>query len=260
MDTSKSQKRYGKMYGVGWHQSMESGKSLAYYAPNSCTGETIKQYEELLIKLPAVADMFKARFCYLFPAGSKSLIETSHEGNIPSFDDYLDGNSKACPFSNCLTLTNDDFANFQHRDKDHIAVAFGLWWTSQRAVTPEGQPIYSFQSDLDHDQIDGGGFLWGEYGIGVDFQRGKHDFHSTMLIQLTQRGVNAVAKFWELGKLERAFTPQEHIQAAYKKVKKTTTTSSRKGKARAALMKQMKASTSWESSIGPSQGSSGSRK
>ncbi|KIL65066.1 hypothetical protein M378DRAFT_60828, partial [Amanita muscaria Koide BX008] len=217
ISVTESQKRYGKMYGVGWHQSMESGKSLAYYAPNSCTGETIKRYEELLIKLPAVADMFKTRFCYLFPAGSKSLIETSREGNIPSFDDYLDGNSKACPFSNCLTLTNDDFANFQHRDKDHIAVAFGLWWTSQRAVTPEGQPIYSFQSDLDHDQIDGGGFLWGEYGIGVDFQRaqglveifwrGKHDFHSTMLssspdratrwgtsVQLTQRGVNAVAK------------------------------------------------------------------
>jgi hypothetical protein len=37
-------------------------------------------------------------------------------------------------------------------------------------------------------------------------------------VQLTQRGVNAVAKFWGLGKLERAFTPQEHIQTAYKKV------------------------------------------
>lgn len=92
-------------------------------------------------------------------------------GNIPSFDDYLDGNSKAHPFSNCLTLTNDDFANFQHRDKDHIAVAFGLWWTSARTLTLEGKPVYSFSSGLDHNQIDGGEFLWGEYGIGVDFQR-----------------------------------------------------------------------------------------
>ncbi|KIJ89396.1 hypothetical protein K443DRAFT_16172 [Laccaria amethystina LaAM-08-1] len=39
----KSQKLYGKMYGVGWHQSMESGKTLSYYAPRSCTNETIKQ-------------------------------------------------------------------------------------------------------------------------------------------------------------------------------------------------------------------------
>ena len=37
------------------------------------------RYEELLTRLPAVADMFKTRFCYLFPAGAKSLIETSRE-------------------------------------------------------------------------------------------------------------------------------------------------------------------------------------
>ncbi len=37
-------------------------------------------------------------------------------------------------------------------------------------------------------------------------------------VQLTQRGVNAVAKFWELGKFERAFRPQERIHEAYKKV------------------------------------------
>lgn len=37
------------------------------------------RYEELLHKIPAVADMFKTRFCYLFPAGAKSLIETSRE-------------------------------------------------------------------------------------------------------------------------------------------------------------------------------------
>lgn len=36
-----SQKPCGKMYGVGWHQSMEEGKTLAFYAPNSCAKETI---------------------------------------------------------------------------------------------------------------------------------------------------------------------------------------------------------------------------
>jgi hypothetical protein len=100
-----------------------------------------------------------------------SAINQTFRGNIPSFDDYLDGNSKTHPFSNCLTLTNNDFANFQHRDKDHIAIAFGLWWTSAQAFTPDGEPFYSFPTGVDHDKIDGGEFLWGEYGIGVDFQR-----------------------------------------------------------------------------------------
>ena len=67
-------------------------------------------------------------------------------------------------------VTNDNFANFQHCDKDHSAIAFGLWWTSARALTPDGQLVYSFPSGLYHDQIDSGGFLWGKYGIGVDFQ------------------------------------------------------------------------------------------
>jgi 2-oxoglutarate-Fe(II)-dependent oxygenase superfamily protein len=89
--------------------------------------------------------------------------------NIPAFDDFLDGESKTRPFSNNLTLTNDDFSNFLHRDKDYIAAAFGMWWTSAKSL--DHQPDYTFTDDLDHKQIDGGGFLWGEYKIGIDFQR-----------------------------------------------------------------------------------------
>jgi hypothetical protein len=92
-------------------------------------------------------------------------------GNIPSFDNFLDGDSNARPFTNCLTLTNDDFANFQHRDKDKIPIAFGLWWVSEKGLSSTGKPAYSFSKGLDQDQIDGGGFLWGEYGTAVDFQR-----------------------------------------------------------------------------------------
>lgn len=33
-------------------------------------------------------------------------------------------------------------------------------------------------------------------------------------VQLTERGVNAAAKFWKLGNLQRALTPQERIQNA----------------------------------------------
>ncbi len=132
-------------------------------------------------------------------------------------------------------------------------------------------------------------------GLVEIFWRGKHDFHSTMLsnspdgatrwgtsVQLTQCGVNAVAKFWELGNFERAFTPQERIHEAHKKVSsmpihqlyhlylhnteknklqiKKKTTLPRKDKAKAAWMKQMQASISRESSAGPSRASSRSRK
>ena len=86
-------------------------------------------------------------------------------GNIPSFDD-LDGDSKAHPFSNNFTLTNNNFSNFQHCDKDYIAAAYGMWWTSAR-----NEQSYLYREGLDHDKVDGGGFLWGEYKIGVDFQR-----------------------------------------------------------------------------------------
>jgi len=38
-----SQKLYKKMYEIGWYQSMEIEKTLAYYALYSCTDKTIKQ-------------------------------------------------------------------------------------------------------------------------------------------------------------------------------------------------------------------------
>jgi hypothetical protein len=57
-------------------------------------------------------------------------------------------------------------------------VAFELWWASARVFTLEGKLIHSFSSDIDYDKIEGGGFLWSEYGIGIDFQRyGKAKFN-----------------------------------------------------------------------------------
>jgi hypothetical protein len=40
-------------------------------------------------------------------------------------------------------------------------------------------------------------------------------------VQLTNRGVNAAGKFWDLGILEKAFTPHERIQIANNKVGST---------------------------------------
>ena len=56
------------------------------------------------------------------------------------------------------------------------------------------------------------------------FWRGKHDFYSTMAgsslgnATRTKCGVNSAAKFWNMGKLERVLTSQDHIQMACKKV------------------------------------------
>ena len=37
-------------------------------------------------------------------------------------------------------------------------------------------------------------------------------------VQLTKRGVNAVSRFWDVGKMKNAFTPGERIQDAKKRV------------------------------------------
>ena len=90
-------------------------------------------------------------------------------GNIPSFDKVLDGISKFYPFSNCLTLSNEDFTNFLHCD-NHITMAFGMWWTS-KVCKVGGKVSYPFSDNVDHDLVDDSGFLWGEYQCGVNFQQ-----------------------------------------------------------------------------------------
>jgi hypothetical protein len=74
-------------------------------------------------------------------------------------------------------LTNNDFANFPHCDKDFIPIAYGLWWTSRKDVSgPTNVPSYSFDPDIDHGNVKGGAFLWGEYGIAIDFEWYKSVF------------------------------------------------------------------------------------
>jgi hypothetical protein len=101
------------------------------------------------------------------------LIISASSGNIPAFSTLvLDGSSAEFPFANSLTLTNNDFANFQHCDKDFIPIAYGLWWTSRKDISgPKNVPSYSFDSNIDHGNVKGGAFLWGEYGIAIDFER-----------------------------------------------------------------------------------------
>lgn len=67
-------------------------------------------------------------------------------------------------------MTHQDFANYQHRDKDKIACAHGLWWSS-RVITEGQETTYELDDAVEHDAIEGGAFLWGEYGYAVDFAR-----------------------------------------------------------------------------------------
>ncbi|KII87045.1 hypothetical protein PLICRDRAFT_72159, partial [Plicaturopsis crispa FD-325 SS-3] len=184
---SENRKKEGRMYAAGWHGSMEAGKSIVTYATKPDKAE---EFAKLTGELPRVQSLFRDRFLRLMPGGAKEMIALAEENHIPAFADIaFDGQSSEEPFANSLTITNDDFANYQHKDKDKIAVAFGLWWTSHKRKEGRGTS-YEFTPDVDHKDVQGGGFLFGEYGVGVDFERasglidlfwrGKHNFHSTL--------------------------------------------------------------------------------
>lgn len=69
-----------------------------------------------------------------------------------------------------MTITRGDFSNFQHKDKDKIEIAYGLWWPA--AISKSGRHTqYTIDDMVGHEKIKGGAFLWGEYAIAVDFER-----------------------------------------------------------------------------------------
>jgi hypothetical protein len=58
-----------------------------------------------------------------------------------------------------------------HRDNDHIAIAYGMWWASSKVEQKKSNFVYKFEEGIDHSEIKGGSFVLGEYGIGVNFQK-----------------------------------------------------------------------------------------
>ncbi|KAJ7620997.1 hypothetical protein FB45DRAFT_928082 [Roridomyces roridus] len=209
----------GIMYALGWHLSMELGKSLVYYAPKGRKEKTLELYDELLAKFPSVAELYRDDLATLFPGGLKQLQDDADRHGVLSFADLLDGVSRQRPFANSLTVTREEFANQEHKDKDKSFVAKGKWWEAQK----DGNR-WIFDRNADHDKTKGGEFYWGEYGIGVDFQktkglvdilwRGQLDFHATLRsfdtpgstrfgtsIQITAKGVNAMEKVWDVKSL-----------------------------------------------------------
>lgn len=94
-----------------------------------------------------------------------------YRNRIPSFSaQKIDGLSAERPFANSLTITRDDFSNYQHMDADEVEIAYGLWWAAK--VTRDGDNVsYTLDEAYDHSKVKGGAFLLGEFGVGVDFQR-----------------------------------------------------------------------------------------
>ncbi|KAF6742478.1 hypothetical protein DFP72DRAFT_830463, partial [Ephemerocybe angulata] len=216
-------KAFGTMFAIGWHASMEAGKTLVSYATNK-TLAAKERLEELLPQLHDVAQLYREGLCTLFPGAYMQMREEATVRDIADWSDLVfDGTDVKCPFANALVVTNNDFCNFLHRDRDEIEVAYGMWWTARFDAELN---TWLFDSDVDHKDVEGGQFLWGEYGTMVDFERssglvdifwrGKKDRHSTMQstsprdlarfgtsVQITAAGAAAFKRFWGAGDSER---------------------------------------------------------
>ncbi|KAJ7133890.1 hypothetical protein C8R43DRAFT_1239394 [Mycena crocata] len=225
----------GKMFGIGWHLSQEEGSSLVNYAPKNKRRDTMTKYIELHSKLPRVAAL--------------------------------------------VLLTEKVYFHLQthlmHTDQDLEPVASGKWWVAKKgkkkAKKGTTEAKWSFAEDGDHNKISGGEFIWGAFGIGVDFERarglvdifwrGQLDFHGTLestdtegytrwgtSIQITKKGVNAMHKVWKVEELAasshnihrlapkskaRITTAQDRVQKAEAEMANPGPKKSNKRKARA---------------------------
>ncbi|KAJ7694692.1 hypothetical protein B0H14DRAFT_3175041 [Mycena olivaceomarginata] len=174
------------MFGIGWHLSQEPRKTLVNYAPSKKDDETLAIYEDLYNRLPQVAALYRHGLSCLFPGGATAIQNVTDREGVLSFADALDGVSPQRPFANSLTATKLDFCNFQHMDKDFCPIAYGKWWEAKQVK--DGK--WSFATDADHSRTSGGEFVWGAYGVGVDFARahglveifwrGQLDYHGTL--------------------------------------------------------------------------------
>ena len=188
------------MYGMGWHQSQEEGKTLVNYAPKKKGAKALAMYVNYLstqCQSYSISDIRSSirsflrsphctetgfHVCSLVPQCNFKVLPTSmcllgsfiiilltsnHRDAVLSFGDALDGISPQRPFTNSLTATRQGFCNFQHQDKDKAPIAYGPWWAGKKTADDK----WSFTPDADHGRIRGGEFMWGGFGIGVDFAK-----------------------------------------------------------------------------------------
>ncbi|KAF6751053.1 hypothetical protein DFP72DRAFT_817076, partial [Ephemerocybe angulata] len=222
---------FGTMIAIGWHASMEAGKTLVSYATSKTLAakerssvKYLHYLEGLLPKLHEVVLLYREGLCTLFPAAYTRMGNEASIRDIAEWSDIaFDGTNVKNPFANALVVTHNDFCNFLHRDRDEIEVAYGMWWAANFDAELN---TWLFDPSVDHKDIEGGQFLWGEYGVMVDFERssglvdifwrGKKDRHSTMRstspratarfgtsVQITAAGAAAFRRFWETDESKR---------------------------------------------------------
>ncbi|KJA16326.1 hypothetical protein HYPSUDRAFT_207119 [Hypholoma sublateritium FD-334 SS-4] len=176
--------RQGRMCALGYHGSMESNKSIVFYAPGSSQA-AFRIYKDIKdMDLQDVALLYRDGLATLYPAGFTNLRDFAADKGIVGFTQLDMSFFNVSSFANSLVITREDFSNYQHKDKDAIAVAYGLWWAAKRNGNK-----YELDAVCDHAQIKGGQFVYGEYGWGIDFERcyglveimwrGSIDAHST---------------------------------------------------------------------------------
>ncbi|KAJ7091672.1 hypothetical protein C8R44DRAFT_647374 [Mycena epipterygia] len=238
---------HGVMFGIGWHLSQELGRSLVNYAPRNKDDESLDIYLQLNAKLPRVSALYRHGLACLFPGGGIEMQGVADREGVASFADALDGVAPERPFANSLTATRSGFCNYQHCDKD-FSIAYGMWWEVNNT---SGK--WTFTSNADHNKTSGGEFMWGAYGIGVDFARarglieifwrGQLDFHGTLnstdvegytrfgtSIQITRKGVNAMQKVWNVDELAQCGHNVHELNPKFRK--RITTAQDRVDKAR----------------------------
>jgi hypothetical protein len=79
-------------------------------------------------------------------------------------------------------------------DKDFCPIAYGKWWEAKQVK--DGK--WSFATDADHSRTSGGEFVWGAYGVGVDFAKFSFSSPSVRLrlISSFHRAHGLVEIFW----------------------------------------------------------------
>ncbi|KAF9488233.1 hypothetical protein BDN71DRAFT_1513251 [Pleurotus eryngii] len=164
---AKSKQRRGEMEAIGWHTPMGAkGKRLLSYAHRP-TKHAKAEYLELIPRMSNVAKMYHDNFLSLFPAQAKKMDDFAKKNKIPSFAaETIDGVDSNHPFANALTITHDNFSNFLHTDKDEIEIAYGMWWAGRKE-----EKGWTVGDDTAQRHIQGGAFLWGKYGVAVDFEQ-----------------------------------------------------------------------------------------
>ncbi|KAJ7673052.1 hypothetical protein DFH06DRAFT_1174225 [Mycena polygramma] len=249
----------GIMYGLGWHLGQEKNKTLVSYAPKAKDTASLGIYMAHHSRLHEVSKLYRHGLSCLFPGAADTLQAIADRDGVVAFSDLLDGVSIERPFANSLTATKSGFCNLQHRDKDHAPVVYGKWFEAKG----DGKH-WTFDPTADHNRTKGGEFVWGAFGIGVDFNkarglveiywRGEYDFHGTLRstdeagytrfgtsIQITSKGVNAMAKVWNVSELaasghnidnlagkSRVTTAQQRVDKAERQAKQPK---KRKGRA-----------------------------